>query len=101
MSGAGIGSWGHGGDVGGFEDEDSGGTCAAAAGRDVENHGDRRAGNLLDYLARGFDEASGGIHLDQYGLIAAALGLVDGARDVFLADGLNGVIEDDLEDFGG
>ena len=57
--------------------------------------------DLVDDVAGGFDEASGGIDLDQYSLIVAALGFVDGAGDVFLGDGLNGVVDDDLEDFSG
>ena len=101
MRRAGVGSGSHGRDVGGFEDEDSSRTGAAAAGRYVEDDRDLRIRDLLDDVASGFDEASGGIDLDQYCLIVAALGFVDGAGDVFLGDGLNGVVDDDLEDFGG
>ncbi len=101
MRRAGVGSGGHGRDVGGFEDEDSGRTGAAAGGGDVNDDGDLRVRDLLDDLAGGVDEASGSIDLDQYGLIVAALGFVDGAGNVFLGDGLNGVVDDDFEDFGG
>ncbi len=101
MRRAGVGSGSHGCDVGGFEDEDSGGTGAAAAGRDVDDDRNLRIRDLLDDVAGGFDEASGGIDLDQYSLIVAALGFVDGAGDVFLGDGLNGVVDDDFQDFGG
>src|SRR5580698_4224069 len=52
-------------------------------------------------MASGFDQASGSIDLNQYRLRVAALGFVDGTGDVFLGDGLNGVVDDDLKDFGG
>ena len=99
MGRAGIGAGGHGGDVGGFEDKKSGGRSAAAAGRDVKNDRNLRAGNFLDDLARRFNEASGSIDLDQYSLIVATAGLVDGASNVFLGNGLNRVVDDDLQDF--
>ena len=98
---AGVGSGGHGGDVGGFEYENSRGTGAAAAGRDVNDDRNLRSRDLLDDLAGGFDEASRCIDLDQYGLVVAARGFVDGAGDIFRGDGLNGVVDDDFEDFGG
>ena len=43
--------------------------------------------NLLDDLARGFDQPSRRIDLDQYSLIVASLGLVNGAGDIFLVMG--------------
>ena len=75
MRRASVGSGSHGCDVGRFEDEDSSRTGAAAGGRDVEDDGNRRVRDLLDDVAGGFDEASGRIDLDQYGLIVAALRL--------------------------
>ena len=39
--------------------------------------------------------------LDQQGLIFIALGLRQGAADVLLGDGMDGVVDDDLQDFGG
>ena len=68
-----------------------------AGWRYVDNHGHRGRCDLLDDLSRGTDEATRRIHLDQYRLIVAALRFIDGASDVFLADGLNGVINDDLQ----
>src|SRR5260370_6762392 len=100
MRGASVGSGRHGGDVGRFEDEDSSRTSAAAGGGDVEDHWNLRIRDLFDDAASGFDKTSGSIDLDQYRLIVAALGFVDCARDGFLGDGLNGVVDDDLENFG-
>ncbi len=74
---------------------------AAAAGRDVKDDGHGRVRDLLDDVASGFDEASGRIDLDQYSLVVAALGFVDGAGNVLLGDGLNGVVDDDFQDLGG
>jgi hypothetical protein len=98
MRRAGVGSGSHGGNIGGFQNEKSGRTGAAAGGRDIKNDRNLRCRNLLDDLAGGFDQAAGGIDFDQQGLVVAAPGFVDGAGDVFLSDGLNGVIDDDLED---
>ena len=100
MSRSGVSSGSHGRYVGRFEDEDSRRTGAAAAGRHVNDDRDLRRRDLLDDLARGFDQASGSIDLDQYSLIVAARSFVDGAGDVFLGDGLNGVVNDDPQDFG-
>ena len=41
------------------------------------------------------------IHLDQYSLVAAPAGFIDGAGNIFRADGLNGVIDGDFEDLRG
>ena len=98
MRRSGVGSGSHGCHIGRFQEENSGRTGAAAAGRDVEQDRNRRIRDLLNDVAGGFNGASGSIDLDQYSLIVAALGFVDGAGDVFLGDGLNGVVDDDLED---
>src|SRR5580698_3033222 len=98
MRRSGVGSRSHGSHIGRFEEENSGRTGAAAAGCDVEEDRNRRIRDLLDDVAGGFNGASGSTDLDQYSLIVAALGFVDGAGDVFLGDGLNGVVDDDLED---
>ena len=55
---------------------------------------------MFDDLARRINQTAGCIDLDQYGLIAAAAGFVDCAGDVFLADGLDRVVDDDFQDFG-
>src|SRR5258706_13828135 len=95
-----VGSGRHGSDVGCFEDEDPRGTSAAAGWRHVEDYWDLRIRDLLDDVASGFDETSGRIDLDQHSLIVAACGFVDGPGDVFLGDGLDGVVDDDLKNFG-
>ena len=40
VGGSGVGAGGHGGDVGGFEDEEAGGSGAGAGGGDVDDDGD-------------------------------------------------------------
>ncbi len=100
MSRASIGSGSHGGDVGRFEDEKSGRGRAASGGRHIENDGNRGVRNLLDNFASRFDKTPGCIDLDQYSLSAAALSFVDGAGYVFFSNGLNGVVNDNLENFG-
>ena len=72
-----------------------------AGGRHVDDDRYEGAGNLLDDFARRADQAAGRIHLDQYGLVVAAVSFVDGAGDVFRADGLDGVVNGDLEDLRG
>ncbi len=101
MRGAGCRSGSHGGDVGGFENKYSRGTCVPAGGRHVDDHRHGRTGNLLDDLAGRTDQAAGCIHLDQYSLRVAAVGFVDGAGDVLGADGLDGVVNRDFENLGG
>src|SRR6266852_802075 len=101
MSSARVGSRSHGRNIGRFEDEDSRRPGAAAGGGDVENNRNLRVCDPFDDAASGFDKASWSIDLDQYSLIVAALGFVEGAGDVFLGNRLNGVVDDDLEDFRG
>src|SRR5580700_1683281 len=101
MRRSGVGSWSHSCDIGRFEDKYSSRASAAAGGGDVHNHRNRRGGDFFDNLARGVDQTPGRIDLDQYSLIVAALGLIDGAGNVFARDGLNSVIDNDLEDFRG
>src|ERR1700692_1073420 len=95
-----IGSGSHGGDVGGFEDEDTRRTGAAAGGGDVEDDGNGGVRDLIDNLASGLDETSGSIDLDPYSLIVAALSFVDSAGNIFLGNRLDGVVDDNLENFG-
>src|SRR5580704_14556443 len=95
-----IGSRRHGCDIGRLEDEDSSRTRAAAAGRYVKDDRDLRVRDLVDDVAGRFDESSGRIDLDQYGLIVAALSLVDGAGNVFLGDGLNRIVDNNLQNLG-
>ena len=52
-------------------------------------------------LAGGINQPPRRIDLDQYDLVTATLRLVNCPGDVFLRDRLNGVIDNDLEDFGG
>src|SRR5580692_5328105 len=96
-----VGSRSHGCDVGRFENENSSRTRAAATGCNVDNYRNLRGSDLLEDLPRGIDQPSWRIDLDQYRLITAPLCFVDGPRDIFLRDGLNRVIDDDLENLSG
>ena len=73
----------------------------SAGGRDVYDDRNRRGCDLLDDALRGTDEAAGCIDLDQYSLVAAPAGFVDGAGNIFRADGLNSVIDYDFQDLRG
>ncbi len=93
MRGSGVGAGRHGGDVGGFEDEESGARGAAAAGRDVEDDGHGRGDNFFDDVAGGVDEASGGVDFDEDGFVVMRGGVFEGAGDVLGGDGLDGVVD--------
>ena len=58
MRGSGGCSRGHGRNVGGFEDEDSGGAGVSAGGGHVDDDRNRRGGDLLDDALGGTDEAA-------------------------------------------
>ena len=98
MGGSGVGSGSHGGDVGGFEDEEAGGAGAASGGRDIDDDGNGGAFDGLDHVAGGVEQAAGGAERDEHGGGVAACGLVEAALDVAGGDGLDGVVEGELED---
>ena len=52
-------------------------------GVDVNNHWNLRRGNFLDDPARGIDQPSRRISLDQYSLIIAPLRFINGAREMY------------------
>jgi hypothetical protein len=88
-----IGSRSHGGDVGRFENEEAGRCGAAAAGRHVDDDGNRRGDDLLDNFAGGIDQSSGSVDLDQDRLIVIGGGHGERAANVFGGDGLDGVVD--------
>ena len=101
MGRTGVGPGSHGRDVRAFQDEEPGRRCPAAAGRDVNDYRNRRGQNFLDDVAGGFQQAAGRIQLDQQRLVFVAIGLGQSAFDVLLGDGMNGVVDDNLQHFGG
>ncbi len=101
MGGSGIGAIGHGGDVGGLEDEESGGGGAGAAGRDEDDDGDRRRFDFGDDLAGGVEQAAGGVELDEQGGGVTRCGGVDGAGDALGGDGLDGAVDAQAQDLRG
>ena len=101
MSRAGVGSGRHGRNVGAFENEKSGGRGPASAGRDVDDYGHRRGQDFFDDVAGGFKQAAGSVDLDEQGVIFVAFCFGDGAANVFIGDGMDRVVHDDLQYFGG
>lgn len=53
---------------------------------------------MADHGAHGFDQAAGGVHLDDQGTGAVGVGVGDGADELVGGDGLDGVVEDELVD---
>ncbi len=101
MGGSGIGAIGHGGDVGGLEDEESGGGGAGAAGRHEDDDGDGGRFDFGDDFAGGVEQAAGGIDLDQQSGGVTRPGGIDGARDPFGGDGLDGAVDVEAQDLRG
>src|SRR5262249_34053843 len=101
MSGASVGARCHGGNVGGFQDEEAGGGSAASAGRDIDDHWNGGVDNFLDNLAGRLDQAAGGVDFDQQGLGVSGFGFGKSPANVFVGYRLNGVVQDDLEDICG
>src|SRR5262249_53343569 len=90
----------HSGDVCGHQNEESGRAGAAATRTDVEDDRNLRGGNLFDNVAGGIDESARSVQLDEKSLVVAAPGFVNSSGNVFLGDGLDRVIDDDLENLG-
>ena len=97
---AGVGSGGHGGDVGGLEEEEAGGACSAAGGRDEDDDGDGGVFDGLDHDAGRVEEATGCPEGDDDGAGVLAGGLVEAALEVVGCDGLDGVVDGELDDDG-
>ena len=101
MGGSGIGAVGHGGDVGGLEDEESGGGGAGSAGRDEDDDRDGGGFDFGDDLAGGVEQSAGGVEFDEQGSGVTRLGGVDGAGDALGGDGLDGAVDVKAQDLRG
>ena len=101
MSGSRIRSRSHSGNVGGFEDEEACGRGPPSRGRDIDNHGNRRRQHLRNDRTGRVDQPAGCAQLDEHGIGIGLAGLLDGAADVLVADGLDGVVQLDLDDAAG
>ncbi len=101
MRRAGIRRWGHSGHVSRFEDKDSSRSGATALGCDVDNNGNGRVGDLLDDAARGSDQAARRVEFDQHSLRMGGVRFRQSAADELVGDGLDGVVDDDLENLRG
>jgi hypothetical protein len=93
-----VGAWGHGGDVGGFEQEEPGRPGAAARRSDVDDHRRRRIEDLAHHFAGGVEQAAGGVELDEDRVGAEVFGSLEASGEVLVADGLDGVVEAEDDD---
>ena len=95
MRGAGVSAGRHGSDVAGFQNEESSGGRARAAGRHISDDRHRRGDKLLDGFAHGIHETAGSVqaHQQQGGIFL--LGLPDGVRQDFDCDRMNDAIHVD------
>jgi len=100
MGRARIGTGRHGGDVCTFQDEKSGGSRATTARSNVEDHRHGRCQDFFDNVASRVEQPAGRADLDQHRLVLVAVGFLDGAADVLGGDGLDGVVQHDLQHFG-
>ena len=93
MSCAGLSAGGHRSDVCRFKQEKSGGACACARGRDVDDDGNAGSEFGGDHGTHGFDHTSGRVHFDEEGLGAIVACAGDCLLKFRLGDRLNGVVE--------
>ncbi len=100
MGCSGFGAGGHGGDVGGLEDEEACGAGACSGGGDVDGYGGGGGLDGLDYGAGGVEESAGGSEGEDDEGCVAFCGFVEAALDVGGGDGLDGVVEGQAEDEG-
>ena len=68
-------------------------------GRDINDDGNWRRGDFLDDIARGFEKSAGSVQFDQQRLVFIPLGFGQGAANVLIRDGMNRVVDHDLQDF--
>jgi len=71
--------------------------ATSAAGGYVDDDRHRRSYDFFNDVAGRVGQASGRVQLDQNRLVFFLIGFGQGAADKFVADGLNGVIEDNLK----
>ena len=75
MGGAGVGAGRHGGDVAGFEQEETCRSGTGAGGPDPHDYGNGGAEDLFDDVARGVHEAAGSAEANQQGVGMFSLAL--------------------------
>src|SRR6185312_6873576 len=80
------------------KDEESGRRSASATWRDVDDDRDRRSKDLLHDFTHGGFKTARCAQVDEHGVRVTCVGGVDAARDVFSADGLDGVVDDQMND---
>jgi len=97
VGGSGLRAGGHGGDVGRLQQEESGRTGAAARRFDEDDDGHLRCLDVGHHLAGGIEQSTGRAHGDEHSLGVAAGGVVQAALHVFGGDGLDGVVDGELD----
>jgi hypothetical protein len=95
---SGVGAVGHGRDIGGLENEESGGGGASPVGCDEDDDGNRGGFDFGDDLASGIKQAARGVEFDEQGGGVPRLGGVYGARDALGGDGLDGSVDAKAQD---
>jgi len=100
MGRPGIGAGRHGCDVSAFQNKKARRRSTAAAGGDVDNHGNPRGDDLLHDLLHGIAGAAWRIQFNQHGGILIGRGTIDGPLDALGSRRLNGVVHHNLKDVG-
>ena len=94
---AGVGPRRHGGDIGCLKQEEAGRSGATARRLDENDDGHGRGLDGSDHLAGGIEQAAGRAHGDEHGCRIAAGGVVQAALEVLGGDGLDGVVDGELD----
>src|SRR5262249_47175815 len=84
----------------GLENEETGGCGARPGGFDVNDDRHRGIKNLVDDFSSGLEQPAGRAQLDQHGLVFVAGSFRQSPPDIFVGDGLNCVVDHDLQNFG-
>ena len=101
VGGAGVGAGGQGGDIGGFEEEEDGGSGSGCRlGRSKYDDGDGGCFDGLDHGAVGVEEAAGGAEGDDDGGVMVGGSFLQAALEIVGGDGLDGVVDGEFEDGG-
>ena len=100
VSGAGIGSRGHGGNVRGLKEEEACRAGTRARGRNVDDDGNAGAKDGFDHAMSGLKQTAGSVELDQKGTGAVGVRLGESAIEFAGGDGLDGIGEDQLVNMG-
>ena len=94
----GVGAGRHGGDIGGFKQEETRRCGAGACGSNVNDDGYARTEDGARHGPHGLDQAAWGVEHDEHGGRTFGVGTSDGAIELRGGHGLDGVGENHLFD---